>query len=322
MSEPSTGELLTTTIENYSKTIADAVTDNIAFYKLLKDKGLIVKESGGYDLREPIYYNENSTVQWYSGYEPFNLTPQKVLDTSIYSWKQCGVSVSISGMEERQNADSKTRRFNLLAGRIENAKKSLANDMERVLFADGTGSFGKELTGLAAHVSTTPSTGVHGGISAVDWSFWRNQATEFGELSAATIKSILSTNITPLRRGTMDRVDVVLMGDDAWNAALEAFQTQQQTAQSLKGEFGFESLVYNGAKLIHCGGLRGQLTTQTMYFLNTETFKLRVHESLNMSKIGDSRTPLDQDATVQLMGFMGNLTCNNRELNGVATPEA
>lgn len=318
MSEPNIGELLTTTLQNQSDAFADAVSDNVALYNVLKRKGLIKKEPGGADLREPIMHAENGTAGFYTGYEPIDITPQRVLDVAKFSWKQASVTVTASGLELRQNADSKYRLFDLLASRVEVAKKSIVNLVEESLFSDGTGHSGKEFTGLRAHVSTTPTSGTHGGINRATWTFWQNRADTYSTIDAASVKTQFNEQMTALSRGS-DKVDLILAGDDIYNYLMEACQAIQQfSGESELAKIGFTAMKFRGAEVVHCGGIGGQIPAGYVYFLNSGTFAMRVHKDMWMNPLpGGDRVPTDQDAIIKPIGLMGNLTMNNAKLNGV-----
>lgn len=320
MSEPNIGELLTTTLQNQQDMFADAISDNVALYNVLKRKGLIVKEPGGADLREPIMHAENSTAGFYTGYEPISITPQKVLDVAKYSWKQGSVAVTASGLELRQNADSKHRLFDLLATRVDAAKKSVVNLVEASFFSDGTLHSGKEFTGLKAHVSSSPASGTHGGIDRATWTFWQNRADTYSSLDASNVKTLFNEQMTALSRGA-DKIDLILVGDAEYNALMEACQAIQQfSGESELAKVGFTAMKFRGAEVVHCGGIGGQIPAGYVYFLNSGTFKLRVHKDMWMNPLpGGERVPTDQDAIIKPIGLMGNLCMNNAKLNGVLT---
>jgi hypothetical protein len=56
-----------------------------------------------------------------------------------------------------------------------------------------------------------------------------------------------------------------------------------------------------------------------MYFLNTEYIYLRPHAKRNFVEIGGDRSNPQQDATVKLLGWAGNMTISNSFLQGVLT---
>ena len=52
------------------------------------------------------------------------------------------------------------------------------------------------------------------------------------------------------------------------------------------------------------------------YFLNTDYLKLVVHKDANLKTLDEVR-PYNQDAAVIPILWQGNLTCSNRQLQGV-----
>ena len=61
--------ILTTTIENRSKKIADNVTNNNAILKRLSTKGKIKPFSGGHKIMQELSFAENANAGWYTGYD-------------------------------------------------------------------------------------------------------------------------------------------------------------------------------------------------------------------------------------------------------------
>ena len=55
-------EMVTTTLRNHARTLVDNVSDQNALLTLMKQKGKIRTESGGYEIVLPLDYTENSTL--------------------------------------------------------------------------------------------------------------------------------------------------------------------------------------------------------------------------------------------------------------------
>jgi hypothetical protein len=62
-------EMVTTTFRNHASELVDNVSGNNALFRLLKDKGKIQSESGGFEIARPLEYAENGTFLRYSGYD-------------------------------------------------------------------------------------------------------------------------------------------------------------------------------------------------------------------------------------------------------------
>lgn len=321
MASPNISEILTTTLQEQSGEIADAVLNNIAFYYRLKKQGRIKKVPGGYELREPIYYDDNSTAGWYSGYEELDISPQDVITAANYPWKQGSTQITASGLELRQNAESKAQLIDLMDTRMEVAKKSWMNLLETGLFSDGSGSSGKQINGLQLYVSSSPSTGTVGGISRVTWSFWRNiqrsTLTSLGVArSASNILSETDAVYNQLVRGTDKPTDILCDNTD-FGYYLEATRARQVFTKSEMADAGFESIRYRGADITLCGGVGGAGVSGSIFILNSGTFNLKVHSDCWMTPLDPDRHATNQDGVVKIIASMLNLTMNNSKLNGL-----
>jgi len=213
MVNPNLSEIITTTLRNRGTAIADNVTEKNALLSRLKSKNKIRTLSGGRSIVRPLSYAENSTFQYYDGYEALNINPSDVLSSAEYNWKNANVSVSVSGSEERQNSGSNAI-IDLVESRIENAMRTMANNINLGLYSDGTGSAGKEIGGLQLLVADDPTTGTAGGINRANYTFWRNVSYDAttdggGAATATNIISYMNNVWNQLVRGT-DMPDLIV----------------------------------------------------------------------------------------------------------------
>lgn len=319
MANPGVSELITTTLFKQSGEIQDAVINNNALLFLMKKDGLTQSVSGGYEMREPLFYDDNSTAKWYDGYEELDTTPQDVHTALVYQWKQMAGSVIISGKEERMNSGSKEQLFDLIAGRIDNLKTSLANLMDVGLNSDGASAGGKQIGGLNYLFPTSATTGTIGGIARSGNTFVQHGARSTSGVlgvarSASNIKSELNIMMNARVLGT-ERITDVLMDDTDYNLLLEALQGQQVFEETSLIDASFTAIKYRGANVHLNGGLGGNNPSGTIWGLNRKTLKLKVHSDCNMKALNPDRHSVNQDATVKLVAWMGNLTCKNPRLN-------
>ena len=64
------------------------------------------------------------------------------------------------------------------------------------------------------------------------------------------------------------------------------------------------------------GGIGSSMPANTTYGIDLDSMRLRYHPERNFSKINDKPlTPVNQDAVVQYIGFMGELTMANSLFN-------
>lgn len=320
MVSPNLTEIITTTLRNRAQEFADNVTNKNSLLRKLKERGNIRILSGGRTIVRELDYAENSTFQYYSGYEVLNVNASDVLTAAEYSWRQANVNVTISGLEERQNSGDEAI-LNLVESRIRNAMRTMANNISTGVYSDGTGTSGKEIDGLQAIVADSPATGTVGGINAANFAFWRNfsfDATSDGGAAAdaTNIIGYMNTVYNTVIRGT-DKPDLIPADLNYFGFYQDALQSQQRfTNDNAKGgaDGGFVELMYASAPVILDDG--SGIPTDHMYFLNTEFLSLDVHADANFAP-KEAKQAFNQDATLVPVLFQGNLTCSNRERQGV-----
>lgn len=319
-------DIVTTTIQKRSGTLADSVTKNNALLTKLKNRGNVKTISGGNVIMQELMYNDASTINAgsYSGYDVIDITPNSPISAAQFDLKQYASAVSISGFEMLQNS-GKEQIIDMLEGRIQIAEGQLMNLISAGIYSDGTGNGGKDITGLQAAISTTPTSGTYGGIPRANWTFWRNAAfsgvTDGGAaVSSANIQSYMNRLAVQLVRGT-DRPDMIVADNNYYRFFLESLQAIQRVTSEDSAAAGFTSIKYLGAGL-NCdvfldGGIGGSIPSNRMYFLNSKYIFFRPHRDRNFVPIGGDRQSVNQDAVVKLLGWAGNLTCSGAQFNGV-----
>jgi hypothetical protein len=308
--DPNVGVLLSTTLKNYRKTLTDNIHKSNAVFTLMKDKGVIREEDGGERIVEPLMYGKNTTAGSYDGYDQLDTTPQTGIDSAEFNWKQYSVSVAISGKEKRQNAGS-SRIVNLLEAKIKQAEMSLKEQLSIGLFSDGTGNGSKNLTGLEAMVL---DSGTYGGIASTSGNTWWRAGKETTSEALGLPKMRTAFNTASV--GGADTPDLIVCTQTLFESYETLFTTTgsntnfitESASQKKVADGGFQTLKFKNAAITW----DEQCPSGTMYFLNTGHMALVVHKDANFST-EDTVRPENQDATVNQILFMGNLTCNRRK---------
>jgi hypothetical protein len=313
-------EIVTTTLRNRTGKLADNVTKNNALLYRLRARGRVKPVSGGRTIVQELNYQENGTYKRYSGYEVLNISPSDVFTGAEYNYAQAAVAVSISGLEMLQNSGEEAI-IDLLEGRIENAEQTLTNNVALDIYSNGTADGGRQIGGLQLLISTTPSSGVVGGIDPSVWSFWRNVffsgvTTGGAAVSTATIQTYMNRTYLQLVRGA-DAPDLIVADNNFYRFYLESLQALQRIGDEDLAELGFQTLKYMNADVVLDGGFGGGAPTSTMFFLNSKYLFFRPHQDRNFAPLGDERFAVNQDAMVKLVGFAGNMTTSNRFLQGL-----
>jgi hypothetical protein len=191
--------------------------------------------------------------------------------------------------------------YNLLAGGV---------------YADGTGTGGKEITGLGAAVPVSPTTGTYGGIDRSVWSFWRNQYTSAPNTNAATIQQSWNTAWAKQVRG-MDRPDLIIVDSQTWAIYMQSLQAIQRFTGTSVGNLGFPSVKFMDADVVLDGGIGGFCPAGTAFFLNTTYIFWRPHADRNMVPLApNKRYAINQDAEVQILAWAGNMTASGAQFQG------
>ena len=320
MASPNLSEIVTTTIRNRSRKLADNVTDNNALCMRLNQKGNVKTFSGGRNIVQELEYAENDTYKRYSGYEVLNISPSDVFTAAEYEIKQAAVAVTISGLEQLQNS-GRDQMIDLLESRIKNAERTMKNNMSTDIYSDGTADGGKQIGGLQLIVADT-GQGTVGGIdsSTTPNAFWRNSIYDYstaglGDASATTIQGAMNTLYLRCARNT-DTPDLIVADNTYFGYYWTSLQANQRFTSEKLGAAGFDNLKFMGADVLFDGGQGGAAPSAHMYFLNTDYIFLRPHAERNMVALDPDRFSTNQDAMVKLIGWAGNMTCSNRSLQG------
>jgi len=313
MSFANVSDIIATTIESRTKSIADNVTKNNALLSRLEQRGKVKTVSGGSKIFQELSFAENGNAGWYSGYDLLPVAAQDVISAAEYEFKQAACPVIVSGLDQLKNA-GKEQMIDLLEGRISVAESTMANLIAGGLYSDGTGAGGKQLEGLNKAVPLDPSTGSYGGIDPNTWTFWRNKFKD--SANTTTLLADMNGLWASLVRG-MERPDLIVVDSVVWGAYVALLQAQQRFTDPSSASLGFPTLKYMDADVVLDGGIGGFCPTGVAFFLNTKFLHYRPHSARNMVPLApNKRYAINQDAEVQILAWAGNLTCSGRQFQG------
>lgn len=320
------GDVVTTTLEKRSKTLADNISNNNAILDFLKMKGRSDPWVGGREIYEGLRYAQNQTFMWYSGFEFLNISLNDTMTAARFPIKQASIAVVLSGLEELMN-DGDAAMMSLIKERVDTAEDTFWNQMSAGIYSDGTGWSGKQIGGLALLISKAPTSGSVGGIDRAAQPWWRNVSVNAntdsrGVFSAANIASYMNSTTIGAKRNS-DGIDIIVADNNTYTFYLQSMQNIQRiTTEGSKGTgAGFTSLKYYGAgksvDVILDGGKNGQIPANTMYFINLDYISYRPSAKRNFKVIGGDRTNVNQDAITRIMAWAGAMTAKNLSLQAV-----
>lgn len=316
MSTVNLGELVTTTLRNRKGDFADAVTNNNALLKKMRERGNLEVIDGGRTIVEELIHGGNGTFNRYSGWQTIDTSDGNVVDAAEFAPVQASVVYSINGREQRMNR-GKSDVIRLVEARMEGAMSEMVNNISNDMYSDGTTT--NQIGGLQLLIADDPTTSSSvGGINQGTHSFWRNQVYDFsdaGKTAAANMTEGMNKLWLNCTRGA-DQPDLIVMDEEYFTIFENSLQVNQRYAESKDAELGFQTLKYKGASVIHDTTDSG-IPANHAYFINTKYMKLKTYEGANFEPQVDGRVPVNQDGIVYPILFMGNLTTNNRARHGV-----
>ena len=318
---PSVSDIIATTIQSRSRSIADNVTKNNALLARLNQRGNVKPFSGGNVILQELSFAENGNAGFYSGYDLLPVAAQDVISAAEFNIKQLACPVVMSGLEMLQNSGREAF-IDLLEARINVAEATMANKLAQSVYSDGTGAGGKEITGLNAAVPSSPTSGTYGGIDRATWAFWQSKLYDFSAAgitppaTGAQMQTGLNTLWASLVRAS-DRPDFIVLDSNYWGIYTASLQAQQRFTDPSTGNLGFPSLKFMDADVVLDGGIGGFCPQNTGFMLNTKYLFLRPHRDRNMVSLSpNKRYAINQDAEVQILAWAGNLTCSGAQFQG------
>jgi hypothetical protein len=118
-----------------------------------------------------------------------------------------------------------------------------------------------------------------------------------------------------LVRGS-DKPDLIVSTHDLYSVYEGGLQDLQRYADADMASAGFESLKYKSAPLVFDDNTNFATTGEMMYFLNTNYLYLIEHSDARWEQ-DDEKKPVNQDAVVIPLYWMGQMATSNRSLQGL-----
>lgn len=317
MADPNLGQTVTQAWEAIVKSKPeDNIFENYwLLYKLRQGQGFKTID-GGRQINVPLEYATNTSVAFMSELETLSTTRVDVFDSAVYQWKTVGGTVVQSELEDAINQGSGGK-FDLLAAKLENLKKSTESIINASLFSDGTGTSSKEFGGLQLLVPATTTSGTVGGINRASFTFWRNKS------AAGTQSSAAYDNLRASMRSVYNQCSNGVAGDHPTFAVttrtvFEGFEglllanERFTSKESADGGFKNEVVKFKGCELAYdddCG-------SGLLYFLNPKYLKLAVQKGRWM-KMFDEVEPANQLIRIFKAATIGNLITTNPRMLGI-----
>ena len=316
-------ETLSLALEQRSPGYQDLVSNNNVILHMLKENGQW-KPFSGPKIRERLLYAESGTYTRYAHLQHLTPLRRELFNDAEWEPKLAAVSIVLSGQDILLNSGG-NQILDIMEEKIDAGETEMQDRFVEDFHSDGSEE--NQINGLQAALPSDPTTGSFGGISRSDNSIWRPFCYDANsDFSGHT--GVLSTNIQEMYREIVIDNQRAKQGPKlacaskehfgAYATAVEAIQRIQD--ENKLGKLGFANLKFYGAgvslPIVLEAGIGTAMPSNTTYFIDPKTLKFRYHPDRNFEKFGGKLMPVNQDAIVQHIGFMGNVTMSNPLFNG------
>lgn len=349
--------LIASTLPRHEAKVADNVTKNFTFLKLLGDKDLAPKL---YQMKDPeadgkyaegiklvddpgrsivvkIRKGRNNTARAYSRFDTLDVTPQDNADEAEFNWKSMSVAVHLSQEDLDKNRGSKTKIFDLLQFSMDDASISIQELLNDYLLGVVPAADTKRPTGLLDIVQDDPTTSPVGGNSTIGGidaslsanSYWRNQikdhaAASFGTDQTGTGLSNLRTLVRSCTFG-QSRPSVILAGTVAFEALEKALVNQMRYNDLKRSDAlvnaGVTNIMFHDIPVVWEPQIDIQRSANSLSnsaFYALNLEHLKVYGmKFRWFKMTDFREPTNQDSTVAHCITRAQLVTDARRSHGV-----
>lgn len=332
--------IMSTSLFNYQRTLTDNISKSNAFFYRIQENGMYESLDGGVAIQIPLMY-ALGTADWYEGYDTLNTDPTDGITSAFFDWRQLAVPVAISRKEERQNS-STDRIIDLLKSKIMQAELGIKERFARAALQGSLASGGASLTtadssGITGalgidpvplQVSSNPAASVVvGNINGSTATWWQNQFKQTALTSANKSSDFLfemNQVYDNCSKGPGGPPDTIICDQVTYELVNVAYYQVYRRTLDTADDMPFENVRFKRAILtwdefvpdIMNGTLTPNTGNGTMYFFNTKFLAVKYDRETNFVATPFMK-PVNQDARVAHILWMGNLCMSNRRKQGV-----
>lgn len=305
-----TDGLLATTLKHYIPRLEDNVFSSKPLLWALRSAGSIDNQDGGEKLVQPLIYAEARNKGSYTGSDVFTTEQNEGISAAEFPIKQYYGLVHFTGIELAKNR-GRSRLISLMEARLQQLEMTMAENIEAMLFGDGSGNAGKDFDGLGAIVdSANPSWGNLGGIDRSTYSYWSaNETALGGDLTVAALRTMYND----CSEGN-DHPSIIFTTQTLFEAYEELMQDNVRHMKVDMGDAGFQNLMYKGAPVT----FSDNVTSGEVLFLNLKYINLMKFSGV-WFKPSDLLQPVNQDAWFKHLLCYGNMLVSNCSRQGKIT---
>lgn len=342
------------TLANYRKKLTDNIGSTNALLAAIMEGESYESADGGTYFGEDLMYGL-APAGWYSGYDSLATTPTDGITQAVYEWRQMASPISYNMKEVIQNEKKiidlvKSRITQSEMGIQEvwaqsfmwgNYQGGGAITTPRV--DPVTNALGIEPLPKLVSYNTSGSAGTAltvGNLNEFTYSWWRNKSATSSASTYSGFMYELENMYNSCALGTGGAPTHIIMDQVTYQLFIHAYWSVFKThPDAVDQNYPFVAKKYLNAKVVmddkvpdvftgapgvEVGGTVDPLTMTygSAFFLNSKFFKIRYHPDRDFAPLKDENgkwfvKPINGDFRVGHIGWMGNVTTNNRRKQGV-----
>jgi len=234
----------------------------------------------GEKVKVNVKISKSTTQGSFDGFDTFNTNRVNNRKQMEFSPKGFYHNVTLDNMSVSVN-NTPDKILDLIQVEMDSAQQDMADGLGDIMYGDGTGNGGKDLTGLDAAVDDGTSVASYGGLSRATYATLQADVTlALGNLTLTA----MATAYDAAAKGS-DRPTIIFTTEGVWgfyeqllqptvvaNYDAGGFAKVTRTGEArggLSGEIGFDALYYRGVPMVK----DEKCTTGFMYFLNEKYIK-------------------------------------------------
>jgi hypothetical protein len=288
------------------------------FIYWLRERGHVDNISGHTRIEIPLNYGSNETIAWITKGSTMSLADNNLLTMTYEEWKTVAISVMRWFDDDVKNR-GKAQAINYVSTKLDTAERNIYEELERVMFADGTGS--NEPNGIQNIISSTPTTGTLHGINraTAGYEFFRNQQKTSTGVASLYLVSDMRTCLNDVIKYSRSEIkDIAIVTDQTSYELYEDVCTDMKILQNtMMAEAGFDTIVFKGRPIMWCPSA----PAGNMYFINTNYYKLVCDEAYFMEMTSWKEIPNQLDKAAQIvcrLNAVSDRPIVNKVLTGIS----
>lgn len=309
--------LTTSTWYDVRKDIIDQVFQITPFWdKLNENNSIKEKAPDGTHFEYPVRYaKQDQNRRWFGRGDTFSKN-EKESNTRLYFFtRNVGTNIVRFWDDDRKNK-GKAKIYGYIEDIVQNTKDTLVDGFEVDLLNQNPDPLAMDA--LPTLISTTPTVGTIGGLARSDNGYLQNQIKDFTGLTTGTNlldeMTTMYNNCSVWKGGNKRTPDIILTSRKVYQDYERICRALHQIVanETSRAGLGFGNLMFKNVELFWAP----QITSGTMYFLNSSTLELPYDPDAWFEMTEWKSIPDSVDRMAQIV-CVCNLVCTSPQKNGV-----